>query len=369
MNSRDSEFVKGLLLDAGFRAVDSAEKADVVVFNSCSVRKHAEDRLFSNIASLKELKKTRPFIVIVLMGCTAQNYKKKIFDKSPLVDIVCGPGNEGDLPNLIKKFIKNRSAIVAVDKVDKKRPEVLPKYRDTPGKALVSIGEGCDNYCSYCVVPYVRGIERYRDAKDIIREVKDLAAREYKEIMLLGQNVNSYGEKLSAISCQLSAKKNCFVKLLETLNGIDGIEHITFMTSHPKDASIELFKAIGRLNKIEKHLHLPMQSGSDRILCLMNRGYTAEKYLRLVKAYRKCVPGGTISTDIIVGFPSETEKDFNGTLNMIKNIKFSGAFIFKYSPRPPAKAASLPDDVPKDVKEKRHRMVLELQRKISKEGK
>ncbi len=362
MNARDSEGVTGALLAAGYRLTDSADKADVVIFNSCSVRKHAEDRLFSNIADLKSLKMKRPGVVVVLMGCTAQNYKEKIFKKAPLVDIVCGPGNEPDLPVLIENFLDNRSKIVAVNKVDKRRPETGNDYR-RPGKTqLVSIGEGCDNFCSYCVVPYVRGKERYRDAKDIIREVRGLAAAGHREVMLLGQNVNSYGQ-ISDSKSQISD----FGRLLEALNDIKGIVRIRFMTSHPKDASKELFMAMAKLEKVCKHLHLPLQSGSDRILKLMNRGYSSKKYLKLVREYKKIVPDGTISTDIIVGFPTETDRDFKATYDIMKKIRFNNAFLFKYSPRPPAKAAGMDDDVLKEVKEKRHWALLQLQRAISKE--
>ena len=268
MNVRDSEFVAGLLLEHGFRLVKSIDDSDIVIFNSCSVRKHAEERLINNIWQLKKRKLKDPDLVIGVMGCTAQNHKEKLLRSIPLIDFVCGPGNEEDLPKVVKDILKHRCSIVAVDKVNKKRDEADPRYRDSKPKAFVSIGEGCNNFCSYCIVPYVRGRERSRDEKDIIKEVEGLAKRGFTEIMLLGQNVNSY-------------KGSSFVKLLERLNKIKGIKFIRFMTSHPKDASEELFKAIGRLKKVDKRLHLPLQSGSDRILKLMNRGYTQKKYLNI----------------------------------------------------------------------------------------
>lgn len=357
MNMRDSEFVKGILIEDGFEMADSLDEADVALFNSCSVRKHAEDRLFSNIASLNELKKKRPSLVIGLIGCTAQNYKANALERLPILDIVCGPGNEGDLPEIIKDILKNRCAIIAADKIDAPRPELFPGYRDEAFKAYVSIGEGCSNYCSYCIVPYVRGKERSRDFKNIIKEIKDLAARGVKEITLLGQNVNSYKSK---------GGLNGFVGLLEEINEIDGIERIRFMTSHPKDATSDLFKAMQDLDKVCEHLHLPLQSGSDRISKLMNRGYTAEKYLKLIQDYKHLVPDGSLTTDIIVGFPSESEKDFEDTLNLMKEIGFDGSFIFKYSPRPPAKSAKLKDDVRKEAKEERLKKLLELQANLSK---
>ncbi len=352
MSFRDSEFVAGQLLESGFALADSIDGADIIIFNSCSVRKHAEDRLISNISDLKLLKKKRPGLIIGLMGCTAQSYKSKILDRVPILDFSCGPGNESDIPGIIKDILEHKGTIVATDKIDKKRPELFPAHREDKYKAYVSIGEGCNNFCSYCIVPYVRGKERSRDAKDITKEVKDLAKRGFKEIMLLGQNVNSY-------------KDIGFVNLLKELNGIKGIERIRFMTSHPKDASVELFKAMRDLEKVCGHLHLPLQAGSDSILKLMNRGYTAKKYLEMVKEYKKHVPEGSITTDIIVGFPSETKKDFEKTVKIMKDISFDGAYMFKYSPRPPAKSSKLKDDVLQRVKEERLDMLIDLQCQIS----
>jgi tRNA-2-methylthio-N6-dimethylallyladenosine synthase len=360
MSFRDSEFVAGNLLESGFTLADSVTDANVIIFNSCSVRKHAEERLISNISDLKLLKKKRPGLIIGLMGCTAQSYKSGILERLPILDFSCGPGNESDIPDIVKDILEHRGTIVATDKIDRKRPELFPSHREDKYKAYVSIGEGCNNFCSYCIVPYVRGRERSRDAKDIIKEVKDLAARGFKEIMLLGQNVNSYGR-----TTKNEQRTTSFVKLLEILDKIGGIERIRFMTSHPKDASVELFKAMRDLEKVCAHLHLPLQAGSDRILKLMNRGYTANKYLLLVKEYKKYVPGGSITTDIIVGFPSETKSDFGKTVRIMKDISFDGAYMFKYSPRPPAKSSKLKDDVSQDAKELRLDTLINLQREIS----
>lgn len=359
MNIRDSEYVIGLLLENGFGMANSMDEADIILFNSCSVRKHAEDRLISNIADLRGLKKSKPGLIIGLIGCTAQSYKEDILKKAPIIDLSCGPGNEGDLPDIINKVIKDRYPIIAADKVNQKKPELFPKYREGQFKAYVSISEGCDNFCSYCVVPYVRGRERSRNANDIIKEVSDLAQRGFKEVTLLGQNVNSYR------GSNVKGQGSEFVGLLNKLNGIEGIERIRFMTSHPKDASMELFKATRDLDKVCEHLHLPLQSGSNRILKMMNRKYTRKKYLGLIEAYRKLVPQGSITTDMIVGFPSESDKDFKDTYNMMKEIGYDGAFTFKYSPRPPAKASGLKDDVPKDVKEARLKMLIDFQCEIS----
>ena len=363
MNMRDSEFATGVLLDNGFSLAQSTDDADVVLFNSCSVRKHAEDRLFNNIWDLKKLKIKKKGMVIGLIGCTAQSYKEEALRRAGIIDFVCGPGNEADLPAIINKVLKDRLSVIATDKVDEKRPELFPKYRDGKFKAYVSISEGCDNYCSYCIVPYVRGRERSRRPEDIIREVKDLAERGFKEIALLGQNVNSYRSEArrAGLNLPYGSTSDEFVKLLELLNNIKGISRIRFMTSHPKDASPELFKAMRDLDKVCEHLHLPMQSGSDRILKLMNRGYTAAKYLKLVDSYRKNVPGGSITTDMIVGFPSETDKDFKKTYDIMKRVGFDGAFLFKYSPRAPVKASRLKDDVPEEEKGARLTKLLELQ--------
>lgn len=355
MNIRDSEFVAGLLIDKGFNLTKSMDDADVILFNSCSVRKHAEDRLISNISDLKLLKKRKPDLVIGLMGCTAQSYKDRILDRLPILDFSCGPGNESDIPHVINDILENRCAIVATDKINEPRPELFPEYREDKIRAYVSIGEGCNNFCSYCIVPYVRGRERSRDIEDIVREVKGLASRGYKEIMLLGQNVNSY---------KAGARVN-FVALLKKINDIKGIERIRFMTSHPKDASADLFKAMRDLDKVCEHLHLPLQAGSDRILKLMNRGYTAKKYLQLVSEYKKYLPGGSITTDIIVGFPSETKKDFNDTLTVMKRIEFDSAYMFKYSARPPAKSSKMKESVSVEEKGKRLKTLLDMQCEIS----
>lgn len=358
MNMRDSEFVMGLMLENGFGQASSAKNADIIIFNSCSVRKHAEDRLFSNIAELKELKKNKPGLVIGLMGCTAQAYKTKALERAPLADFVCGPGDEFALPRIVKNILKDRYPIIATDRVNDKRPELFPRYRQAKFKAYVSISEGCDNFCSYCVVPYVRGRERSRSAKDVIREVEELAERGFREITLLGQNVNSFkgGGRRPGSD---------FVRLLEELNKIKGISRIRFMTSHPKDASADLFRAMKDLEKVCEHLHLPLQSGSDRILKLMNRGYTSGKYLKLAESYKKILPEGSITTDVIVGFPSETEGDFKKTVGLMNKIRFDSAFTFKYSPRPFTRSAGFKDDVKKETKDARLMAINDLQVKIS----
>ncbi len=354
MNSRDTELVYGLLLENGYGKADSAENADIILFNTCSVRKHAEDRVYGQALLLRKWKRKNPNAVLGVIGCMAQNHKEKIFDKLPHVDFVCGPANIYEIPELIKKALSRRGHLLALDR--RQRPNVgQPACRESDVSASVSISEGCDNFCAYCIVPYVRGREQSRSEKLILDEIKNLADLGYKEVVLLGQNVNSYK----------SGRVNGFVKLLEDINKIKGIERIRFMTSHPKDASPRLFKAMRDMEKVCEHLHLPLQSGSDRILKRMRRGYGTAKYLKLVESFRKILPGSSITTDIIVGFPGETEKDFDRTYKIIEKVKFDSAFIFKYSPRPPAKASGYPDDVPPDTKAGRNQALLKLQENVS----
>jgi len=354
MNDRDSEYAMGLLIEKGFQKTDSIDKADVILFNTCSVRKHAEDRAISNMGMLLK-RKHKNGKIYGIMGCSAQALKELLFKSLPDLDIVCGPGEIYRLPHFIDMAIESK--ILACDNIDRDPPEFRSTFRENKKSTHVSIMRGCNNFCSYCIVPYVRGHERSRKPNSIINEVKELAKRGFKEVMLLGQNVNSY---------EGPTNKYNFAQLLKDLNKIDGIEKIKFMTSHPKDASVELFKAIKDLGKLENHLHLPLQSGSDRILKLMNRSYAAKKYTTLIKQLRELLPNCDITTDIIVGFPTESEDDFKKTYNLMKEIKFNAAYIFKYSPRPPAKAAALKDDVPEEIKKKRHKILLDLQKKISK---
>ena len=370
MNIRDSEVLSGLLKQAGFALIDLPEKAEVVIFNTCSVRQHAEDRVFSLIGEYKKRRgkgAVRTVPIIGVVGCMAKNYEERIFDKSPDVDFVVGPGDIAKIPDILEKLLasaKGESSSGAKSLFSRKiwetdgenRPEEIYHtgfYEDKKHTHLV-ISEGCSNFCSYCVVPYVRGPLRHRNYKDILKEIEEAVDNGITEITLLGQNVNAY--KHEDIN---------FIKLIELVNSIKGLKKFGFMTSHPKDASSELFKAIGSLDKLKKSLHLPIQSGSDRILKLMNRGYTKRFYLDLVDNYRKIVKGGTLTTDIIVGFSTESEVDFRETYGLVKDTGFDSAYIFKYSPRPHTEAAKMQDDVTKAEKERRHSLILELQRKIS----
>lgn len=392
MNDRDSEEIIGMLLEKGYVLSDSPEDADVVLFNTCSVRKHAEDRAISNIGALQALKKKRPQMIIGVVGCMAKAQKEKLLEKLPHVDFIAAPANIYEVPEMIDEIVtSNKSQVTSAAKrtrysaVDgQRRAEIRNIAYHTKGlSALVTIMEGCNNFCSYCIVPYVRGREVGRPAEDIIDEIKALADKGYKEAILLGQNVNSYrGPEAKVLDSSASQEPalsvvegarpqndgsgtSSFVKLLERINDIGGIERIRFLTSHPKDAGKDLFKAMRDLSKVCEHLHLPLQSGSDKILKSMNRGYSADEYLRKIDSLREHVPDCALSTDIIVGYPGETEEDFEATRRLMKRIGFNSAFIFKYSPRWPAKSSELKDDVSGQVKAERNRILLELQERIS----
>ena len=351
MNEYDSEVIKSGFLQRGYSWTEKPEEADIILFNGCSVREHAEQRLWGNLEGLKRLKKEKPELIFGVLGCIAQNYKQNIFRRFPFVNFVCGPRNFPEIFNHIEK-LNSRTQILTIDKEERDfenfhltcTPEVQAGCKS---KGYVLIMSGCNNFCSYCVVPYLRGREKSRKIENILEEVKMLVENGCKEITLLGQNVNSY--------------KNDFVKLLEEVNKIEGVKKISFTTSHPKDASEDLFKAMRDLPKLEKYLHLPFQSGSNRILKLMRRGYTREGYLDLIEKLRKILPECKLSTDVIVGFPGESEEDFEQTKKLMQGIRFDNAFIFKYSPRPRTAAAKFKDDVPAEVKKKRNQVLLELQ--------
>jgi len=358
MNSHDSARVKDLLLQCGYRLCAKPENADVLLFNTCSVRQHAEDRVFGSLGQLKKLKVKRPEIVFGILGCMAEAQKDLIFRKLPHVDFLCGPADLDKIPEILDKIKNGAGHLIYLEgHLSKKIPE-FSKNINASEYARVKIMEGCGNFCSYCIVPYVRGQERSRPLKEILDEVQLLVNKGVKDIMLLGQNVNSFGLGLK--------EKIDFPTLLRKIEGIVNKKaKITFITSHPKDASTELFKTIAECESVLKKLHLPLQSGSNKILKRMNRNYTVEKYKKLVKEYRSIVKDSKIMTDLIVGFPGETKKDFEDTLKAVKEIKFDAAYIFKYSPRPYTAASKMKDDVPLEEKERRHAMLLEIQRKIS----
>ncbi|PIP67823.1 MAG: tRNA (N6-isopentenyl adenosine(37)-C2)-methylthiotransferase MiaB [Candidatus Omnitrophica bacterium CG22_combo_CG10-13_8_21_14_all_43_16] len=362
MNEHDSARLKDLLTERGYAVCDSPESADAVIFNTCSVRKHAEDRVYGKVGTLAKLKAKKTGLIIGIIGCMAEARRDEIFRRLPIVDFLCGPGDLDKVPDIIDKIKAGAGHIMCLEGYKSKIIPGFSKERKTGEKAYVKIMEGCDNFCSYCIVPYVRGRERSRPSKDILNEIKKLINNGVKEIILLGQNVNSYGRGLK--------EKIDFVGLLGKIDNLvstsggPGYVKVGFFTSHPKDAGPELFKAMRDLNSIIKILHLPIQSGSDKVLKRMNRKYTVAKYKKLAGDYRKIVKGGNISSDIIVGFPGERESDFKGTLNVVKELQFDAAYIFKYSPRPGTKAAKFKDDVTLEEKERRHALLLGLQRDI-----
>ena len=356
MNFLDSELISGILSLGGYKLVDNPKQADVVLINGCSVREHAEERVWGQLGRLAELKKNKR-LKIAVIGCIAENYKEKIFARFPYVDLIVGPRKIGEIKKLLEKTARGKRRILSCGEgKDLFKDESIAK-RKSKLKAFVRIMVGCDNFCSYCIVPYVRGREKSRPLEDILAEITKLAQAGYKQITLLGQNVNSYGKGL--------AKGIDFADLLRKISGIKEIEKIGFMTSHPKDMSIKLIKTIAAEQKISRQVHLPVQSGSKRILRLMNRRYTNTDYLKLIERIKQVIPGVRLSTDIIVGFPTETRDDFKMTYNLMKEVGFNRAFIFKYSPRPPAVSVRMKDDISLDEKKQRHQTLLKLQQEIS----
>ena len=359
MNEHDSARLKDLLIERGYAICENPESADALIFNTCSVRKHAEDRVYGKVGTLGRLKKKKPGLIIGIIGCMAEAQRDEIFRKLPIVDFLCGPADLDRVPDIIDKIRAGAGHIMYLEGYKSKIIPGFSKERKTSQRAYVKIMEGCDNFCSYCIVPYVRGRERSRPSKDILEEIKKLIKGGVKEITLLGQNVNSYGKGLK--------EKIDFVSLLTKIDKLTGGDiKVNFLTSHPKDASQELFMAMRDLKSVSKNLHLPLQSGSDKILKRMNRKYTVAEYKKLVKNFRDIVKDGSVTSDIIVGFPGETEKDFKDTIDAVKELRFNSAYLFKYSTRPLTKASKFKDDVTLEEKERRHQLLLETQKKICK---
>ena len=359
-NVNDGEKIKGVLADIGYGMCDSVEEADLILFNTCAVREHAEQRVFGNVGALKRLKKDKPGLIIGLCGCMAQQQSivDKIRESYPFVDIVFGVNGIDTLPQLLcEKIAGNKKRILLTPTERAEVVEETPIRRDSNFRAWLPIMYGCDNFCTYCIVPYVRGRERSRRSADILAEFKELVAAGYKEITLLGQNVNSYGKGLE--------EQIDFSDLLNLLCTVPGDYHIRFMTSHPKDASRKLIDTIAAQDKICNHLHLPVQSGSDRILAQMNRHYTVAQYLELMDYAKEKIPGITFSSDIIVGFPGETEEDFEGTLELIRKVGYMQLFTFIYSKRSGTKAATMPDPITRKEKTDRMARLLSVQDEIA----
>lgn len=358
-NVSDSERIKGMLSQMGFQMTEEITEADLILYNTCAIREHAEDRVFGNVGAVKKLKKEKPELIIALCGCMMQqeHIREKIYNSYPFVDIVFGTHAHYLLPELLKQYLTRKKRVVSAFDIDGEIAEGLPVYRDRTAKAWLPIMYGCDNFCSYCVVPYVRGRERSRKSEDIINEAKQIIAEGYKDITLLGQNVNSYGKGLE--------EKINFSELLRRINALPGDFTIRFMTSHPKDCTHELIDTIAECEKASKHIHLPFQSGNNRVLGEMNRRYTREKYLELINYAKEKIDGLSLTSDVIVGFPGETYEEFCDTLSLVKEVEFTSLFTFIFSPRKGTKAEKMDDPVPHSEKAKWFKELCDLQEEIA----
>lgn len=338
-NVSDSERIKGLLAGMGYGFCGSAEEADLILFNTCAVREHAEDRVIGNIGALKQYKVQRPDVIVAVCGCMMQqeHMALKVKNTFPFVNLIFGTNVSHELPEMLYTVLSQGKRVLRIPAGDGVIAEGIPAVRDSGFKAFVPIMYGCNNFCSYCIVPHVRGRERSRKMDDILAEARDLIAKGYREITLLGQNVNSYGKDLCG--------RPMFAELLRRVNEIEGDFIIRFMTSHPRDCSRELIDAIADCEKVSSHLHLPFQSGNDRVLKAMNRHYTREKYLDIVRYARERIPDLSLTSDVIVGFPGETYEEFQDTLSLVREVGYTSLFTFIYSPRAGTPAAGMEDPV------------------------
>ena len=358
MNEHDSERMSGILQSQGLVPAATIDEAEMVILNTCSIREKAEQKFYSELGRLAHLKgRDGKRITIAVAGCIAQQEGKKLLSRTPSVDLVIGPSDIARLSDMVEQQRDCGRPLVETGGDPEYHHKLVPAARTDGLKAWVSIMYGCDNFCTYCVVPYLRGRERSRLPRDIVDEVRGLADRGYREITFLGQNVNSYGKGLEN-PCS-------FPDLLRNVQQIDGIERIRFVTSHPRDLSEELIGAIRDLPKVCESIHLPVQSGSDRVLASMNRRYTSDEYQRKVLRLRDAVPDVSITTDIIVGFPGEEDEDFAMTLQILRDVQFDTLFAFKYSKRPGTRALDLPGHIPEQVKEDRLEQVFSLQKDIT----
>ena len=360
-NVADSERIKGMLRVAGYDFTDTPDDADFILFNTCAVREHAEDRVFGNVGALKNLKRKHPSILIALCGCMMEqeHVAKRIRDSFPFVGLVFGTHCLHEFPELLYKCLVDGSRVFVRDNDDKLVHEGIPVARDGRFKGWLPIMYGCDNFCTYCIVPYVRGRERSRDPEIVIAEAREMIESGYKDITLLGQNVNSYGKGLTP--------RPTFAQLIGEIDRIPGDYWLRFMTSHPKDCTRELIDTIAESEHISLHLHLPFQSGSDRVLKEMNRRYTREKYLDIVNYAKSRIPDVSLTSDVIVGFPGETYEDFQQTLSLIREVGFTSLFTFIYSPRKGTPAAEMDDPVCDEEKGRWFRELLDVQEEIAAE--
>ena len=359
MNVHESEKIAGILENMGYVATEKREEADIIVFNTCAIREGAEDRVFGNVGNLKKMKKRNKDLIIAVCGCMTQkeNTAQKLMNTFPFVDIVLGTFNLSRLGYFIEAVKQGRKMeILQEGDVE----ENLPYKRTSGENAWVNIMQGCNNFCTYCIVPYVRGREKSRKQENILKEIKDIVAEgKYKKITLLGQNVNSYGNDLT--------DGTSFAGLLRAICKIEGDFKLSFMTSHPKDLTDEVIDVIASEDKIEKYIHLPAQSGNNRILKLMNRRYTREKYLSSIDKIRKKIPNCRITSDFIVGFPGETEEEFEDTYSLVEAVRYDSIFAFMYSPREGTVASKMEEQIPDTIKHKRVNKLLALEKRIQKE--
>lgn len=358
-NENDTERIRGILKEAGFEFCDKADIADLVIYNTCAVRENAEQKVFGRLGILKHLKESRPELIVGLCGCMVQqeSITEKIKKVHSHVDLIFGTHALYKLPELLYETITQKKSIVSIENSDGEIAEDIPILRDDDNKAWVSVMYGCNNFCSYCIVPYVRGRERSRRPEAVMAEVRELVAKGVSEICLLGQNVNSYGKDLD--------EDIDFSDLLRQVNSVDGVERIRFMTSHPKDLSDKLIDTIAECPKICKQLHLPFQAGSDRVLKEMNRRYTKADYLEKIRKVKGRIPDIALTTDVIVGFPTETNEDFEDTLDVLRQVEFDQIFSFIYSRREGTPAAKLDFVLSEDEIHKNFNKLLEVQNEIS----
>ncbi|HET7615521.1 MAG TPA: tRNA (N6-isopentenyl adenosine(37)-C2)-methylthiotransferase MiaB [Bacillales bacterium] len=364
MNEHDTEVMAGIFEEIGYTSTDVEEEADIILLNTCAIRENAENKVFGEIGNLTHLKKEKPGLILGVCGCMAQEEAvvNRILKKHPHVDLIFGTHNIHRLPQLVKEALFSKEMVLEVWSKEGDVIEDLPKSRKGKTQAWVNIMYGCDKFCTYCIVPYTRGKERSREPQEIINEVRDLARRGYKEITLLGQNVNAYGKDLEGGRYRLS-------DLMEDIRKID-IPRVRFTTSHPWDFTDGLIDVLAKGGNLAEHIHLPVQSGNSDILKIMGRNYSRESYLELFHKLKEAIPHASFTTDIIVGYPNETEEQFEDTLSLVKECEFDGAFTFIYSPRPGTPAARMEDDVPMDVKKERlqrlNKLVNEMAAKSSK---
>ena len=365
MNVHDSERLAGLLEEAGYVPVGSDDPADVVVFNTCAVRENADNRLYGTLGQLKSVKDTKPDMQIAVGGCMAQKDKDVVVKRAPWVDVVFGTHNIGKLPTLLARAAHNHEAQVEIADALEQFPSVLPAKRDSAYSGWVSVSVGCNNTCIFCIVPSLRGKEKDRRPGDILAEVQTLVDDGVSEVTLLGQNVNAYGVHFEDPT--LERDRSAFSKLLRACGDIEGLERVRFTSPHPAEFTSDVIDAMAETHNVCPQLHMPLQSGSDKVLKEMRRSYRTKRFMRILDEVREKLPQASITTDIIVGFPGETEEDFQQTLDLVEKARFTSAYTFQYSPRPGTPAAAMEDQVPKAVVQDRYERLVELQERISAE--